>query len=344
MLATVAGVLAAIVSGACLAIQSATNAALAVPLDSGLMASFFSFMGGVASLVLIFPFTLGQIRRQKDAVSKPVRWWFWVCGGFIAAFFVTTGTFMGPKLGYGLFYASVIAGQLLMSLFVDHIAFMGLRRQPATLWRCGSMLIVLAGAMLAVADKVDVSGISVGRVVGYVILSFVGGCLLALQVPVNNAFTIRMGTLPHRTSLLGFCVGCVSVGTVWGISVGIRGDGLDNVNMDATKSWEFLGGVYGAFYLVCSVALAPVLGIAWFFVSVIAGQLLMSLLIDTFGLFSSTVIPVSVMRIVGVLLVFLGAASFRLLPLRFSQTTKPAAAVPDPQEATPPEAYEVARV
>eukprot|EP00122_Pirum_gemmata_P002102 Pgem_evm1s1903 len=51
-----------------------------------------------------------------------------------------------------------------------------------------------------------------------------------------------------------------------------------------------------------------------FFISVVSGQLFMSMIIDTFGLFNSEKISVSSLRVVGIVLVFLGAITFRLLP------------------------------
>lgn len=311
----IATALMAMCAGASLALQSALNGALLVPLNNGLMSSFFSFMGGTTSLALIAPFTLGQKPRDKGANPKPVRWWMWLTGGSISVFYVTAGTFLGPKLGYGLFYAAVIAGQLSSGLIVDHFAFMDLPKKPATIWRIIATLVVLAGAIMAIADKLDVDGQSVGKVVGYVIVAFVGGALLTIQAPVNSALTIRIGTLPHRTALLSFSVALGFIAIIWAVSIPIIGGGLTKVHMDQTEWWMFFGGPLGAFYVEASVQLAPVLGVAWFFVAVIAGQLLMSLFVDSFGIANSTVVAPSALRIAGVVLVFVGAACFRLLPL-----------------------------
>lgn len=308
-------VMMALCSGAFLALQSALNGALKVPLNSGLMAAFFSILGAFTSLLLLFPFSLGQKPRDKGPNPLPVRWWMWFVGGSVSCYYVTAGTFLGPKIGYGLFYAAAITGQLITGLVLDHIAFMGVPRAPATAWRIGSMAVVLAGAIMAIADKVNVDNVSTGALVGYVFVCVAGGALLTLQAPINSAFTLRIGTLAHRTSLIAFSVSLCFISTIWGISVGIKGNGLSDVHLDEASWWMFFGGPLGAFYMFASVLLAPFLGVAWFFVAVIAGQLLMSLLIDSFGIAKSSVIDPSAMRIAGVVLVFFGGACFRLLPL-----------------------------
>ncbi len=56
------------------------------------------------------------------------------------------------------------------------------------------------------------------------------------------------------------------------------------------------------------MVVAPVLGVALFFVCVVAGQLIGSTLIDQFGVFGLTVKPLNTMKFVGIGLVLLGAA------------------------------------
>ncbi|GBG24873.1 Hypothetical Protein FCC1311_010912 [Hondaea fermentalgiana] len=311
------GMVAALGSGAGLAIQSAMNGALAVPLGSGLMASPVSFLVGVATLLLVAPFKLGQKPRDKGPNPKPLYWWHWCTGGSIGVCYICAGTFLGPKLGYGLFFCSVVAGQIITSLVLDHIAFLDLRRQPVTVWRVGSTVVVLVGAVLAIVDKVDVA-LGVGKLVGFVLLSFASGCLMAIQAPINSSLTIRFGTLPHRTALISFSVGTLYILVIWGISVGVKGRGLADVHVSESEPFMWFGGVLGVLYVVASVSLAPILGVGLFVVFVVFGQLFMSLFIDVFGLFASNSISATPLRIVGVVLVFVGAAGFRMLPLRLS--------------------------
>jgi transporter family-2 protein len=70
--------------------------------------------------------------------------------------------------------------------------------------------------------------------------------------------------------------------------------------------WIWFGGVAGVIYITSALVLTPRLGATTFIVSVIAGQVLASLLIDNFGLMGLAVKPANLGRIAGVLLIILG--------------------------------------
>lgn len=72
--------------------------------------------------------------------------------------------------------------------------------------------------------------------------------------------------------------------------------------------WVIFGGIVGVVVVAGSLVVAPVLGMALFFVCVIAGQLIGSTLIDQFGVFGLTVKPLNMMKIIGISLVLIGAA------------------------------------
>jgi transporter family-2 protein len=73
-----------------------------------------------------------------------------------------------------------------------------------------------------------------------------------------------------------------------------------------------VGGVIGAIYVSVNVLLAPKLGSAAVLCLVIAGQLVGALAIDRFGLFEFEPRELSTGRIIGVVMVFVGALLVRL--------------------------------
>lgn len=332
--AQVVGTAAAFLAGSGLAFQATMNGALArsygqtpagasTPTLDSMAASLTSFVCGITSLATVACFQLGQKRRPK-APGK-VHWWMWLCGGAIGAFYVTMATIMGPLIGFSLFFVCVVAGQLVTSLAVDKFGAMDLKKKGVNRWKVGSVLVVLAGSLMAVVERLEVSS-DVGLTVLYVLLSISGGVSIAAQVPVNSAFTIRFGTLPHRTALLSFSVGGVIVGALYGVMRAVAAADDEDVSLqfDQTEWWMYCGGFLGAAYVVSSVALAPVLGVAKFFLATVAGQLTTSLLIDSLGLLNSNDIPITALRVCGIVVVFLGAAAFRLLPLKAASNGKAA--------------------
>ena len=101
--------------------------------------------------------------------------------------------------------------------------------------------------------------------------------------------------------------------------------------------WIWFGGVAGVVYITSALVLTPRLGATTFIVSVIAGQMLTSLLIDNYGLMGLPVKPVNLGRIAGVLLILAGM----LLVQRY--TRAPPSAAPRAQTDASVDAVTVAR-
>lgn len=71
--------------------------------------------------------------------------------------------------------------------------------------------------------------------------------------------------------------------------------------------WVYLGGPVGTAFVAAGVFVAPVTGAMLFFVCVVAGQLIGSMLADHFGAFGLEVRQISPQRIIGIALVLAGA-------------------------------------
>ncbi|KGH30433.1 MULTISPECIES: DMT family transporter [Comamonas] len=70
--------------------------------------------------------------------------------------------------------------------------------------------------------------------------------------------------------------------------------------------WLWIGGVLGAVYVASAAALIPKLGAGGFLVAVVAGQMVVAVLIDHFGVMGLEPKPINVMRVLGVLLILGG--------------------------------------
>ncbi len=137
-------VLLAAAAGACIAMQASANGNFRRNIDSPLFAAFFSICGTIltacaAMLVLRPPVPAADALRQAP-------WWNWI-GGPLGALIVLAGATLVSELGAALFIASVVAGQLLCSLFLDHFALLGLPEQSITPGRVLGALLVVAGVV-----------------------------------------------------------------------------------------------------------------------------------------------------------------------------------------------------
>lgn len=129
------------------------------------------------------------------------------------------------------------------------------------------------------------------------------GAALSLQPPINATMARVLGS-PLLAASISITISLIVVFALslsWGKGVG------DLSQIKALPWWVFVGGVIGVIFVAGSVVVAPVLGVALFFVCVVAGQLIGSSIIDQIGAFGLAVKPINTMKLVGVGLVLLGA-------------------------------------
>jgi bacterial/archaeal transporter family-2 protein len=75
--------------------------------------------------------------------------------------------------------------------------------------------------------------------------------------------------------------------------------------------WIVLGGAVGALIVAGGATIAPVTGAALFFICLIAGQLIASVVLDHVGAFGMTPHPVSALRLGGIAVVIAGVLMVR---------------------------------
>lgn len=71
--------------------------------------------------------------------------------------------------------------------------------------------------------------------------------------------------------------------------------------------WCWTGGLLGAFFVAVTIFLVPQLGATTMLSLVLAGQMVASLIYDHYGALAFPVHPISPLRIIGVLLIAIGA-------------------------------------
>lgn len=76
--------------------------------------------------------------------------------------------------------------------------------------------------------------------------------------------------------------------------------------------WLWIGGVFGAAFVVCATAWAPKLGAGNFLVLVVTSQMIAALVVDHFGLMGLPSRPATAGRIAGVVFILLGAVLIQM--------------------------------
>jgi transporter family-2 protein len=168
--------------------------------------------------------------------------------------------------------------------------------------------------VLSVLEKITGSfSTDAGLLVLYMFITCFSGAFRTLVVPCNSALAKRKDMAPERVACLGFTVAATVSAVVWCSLLAVDPSLLGIIFADA-EWWIFLGGICGAKYVVQSILTAPILCMAIFVIAGMIGQLSTALSVDTVGLFNSTAVPATPLRLGGVGLVFAVAVFFGLIP------------------------------
>jgi transporter family-2 protein len=112
-------------------------------------AAFVSFAIGTVALAIIASLAtggLGQVAGVRDVSLV------YLTGGLLGAAYVTSILVAVRALGAGGVVAATIAGQLAVSVVVDHFGLIGVARQPVTLARVAGVALLGLGTYLVVRD------------------------------------------------------------------------------------------------------------------------------------------------------------------------------------------------
>ena len=132
-----------VIAGAFLPMQGSMNSKLAKAGENPVYASMISFTIGVLALVAYILLTSQNVswKGLKDAPS-----YSWL-GGVLGAFYVTVIVFAFPKIGPGLTFGLVVAGQLITSMVIEHFQIMGTPHQPISVGRIVGVLLIVGGVI-----------------------------------------------------------------------------------------------------------------------------------------------------------------------------------------------------
>jgi transporter family-2 protein len=136
------------VVGGCIALQAPINSHLGKSVGT-FQAAFLSFAIGTVLLAVIAALATGGMGQVAEARHLP---WYYLTGGILGAAYVTTVLVTVRSLGAGGVVAATIAGQLTMSVVVDHFGWLGVERQTVTALRLAGIVLLAAGVFLIVRD------------------------------------------------------------------------------------------------------------------------------------------------------------------------------------------------
>jgi len=137
--------LLALLAGTMMPTQAAINNKMAGFVDSPILAALISFFVGTVAL-FIYSLATGQtFSNLASARQAPVVAWL---GGILGAFFVTAVVIAVPRLGAAMTFSLIVAGQMIITLFLDHFGFLGLEERPISVPRILGVILITGGVIL----------------------------------------------------------------------------------------------------------------------------------------------------------------------------------------------------
>jgi transporter family-2 protein len=134
----------AFVAGTFLPLQGGLNARLGKVAQSPVHASMISFIVGAIALVLYVAVSGQSVSWQGIKTAPPYVW----LGGLLGAFYVTIIVLAFPRLGPGLTFGLVIAGQMLVSVLLEHFNILVAQPHPISFMRLLGVVLVVAGVVV----------------------------------------------------------------------------------------------------------------------------------------------------------------------------------------------------
>ena len=137
--------LLALLAGVALTVQVGLNAQLRTWTVSPVVATLASFLVGSTTLLLYALASRAPLPAAARMSEAP--WWVWT-GGMLGAGYVLATIVLAPKLGPGVLFGAVVAGQMAAAVVVEHYGWLGFQAQPVNAARLAGVAMIVGGVVL----------------------------------------------------------------------------------------------------------------------------------------------------------------------------------------------------
>jgi transporter family-2 protein len=273
----VVGIPVAILAGLTLPVQARINGELSIRLGDGMFAGLISF---VASLLIMGAAMLctaagrTAFRSLVAGTRERAIPWYYHAAGAGGAYFVLGMTYFSVAVGLAVYTVAVVTGQTLGGLVVDRLGLGPGGKRRITLVRVFGVMLTVVAVFYAVSPRISGTHEPLTLLLP-VTLVILAGFLVSFQHAVNGTLAVHVRS-PLPGTLVNYAVGATFLVLAWLIkfSVDYRMPSLP------AEPWLYLAGVLGCLNLLMSAVLLRHIGILLTWLSMIAGQLIGSLLLD----------------------------------------------------------------
>lgn len=304
-------------AGVGLPIQTSVNTRLRKKVGSPYNASLVSFVVALLFLSALLLITgQGLHIPLAQLLNEPA--WIWI-GGICGLVFLTGNILLFSKLGGVQTVVLPVLGQILMGLIIDNFGLFYSQKTPLSVFRiAGAVMVILGVVLVSMAkenktaseklQKSESTTLWIWRAFG-----IFAGMLSATQIAVNGYLGKVVGS-PIKASAISFTVGIIFLAIIC-IVLHFKNGKSESFKNESAKNpwWMWIGGILGGLYILANVYLSRIVGTGMTVIILLIGSTTGGILVDYFGMFESPKKPINAQKILGVLIMILGAAAIKLL-------------------------------
>jgi len=131
-------------AGALLPIQAGLNTRIGKELQNPVWASLISFAVG---LIAMLAYVLLTRQKMDTAGITNVPATYWIAGA-LGAFYVTVIVLAFPRIGAALTFGLIVAGQLTISLLLDHFKILVQHQHSINVYRVIGLILIICGVVI----------------------------------------------------------------------------------------------------------------------------------------------------------------------------------------------------
>lgn len=307
-------VIIALAMGLLMPLQTAANSRLRGVVGPAYVSTLVSFSVSTLALLLVSLLAGIPILPTHEMLAEAPCWSWFV--GIVAVVTITIAIHLFKEIGQLQALIIPMFSQLIFSLMIDHFGWFGAKVIPLGTNRIiGSLLLIAGFTLVVILPKLlggqrPVAGSSRGsRLAFWQLMAVVSGILSAsitgayaqLSAIVGNP--IQATTVAFFVATMALLLFCTCMGKTQLVSRAFSRD---------YPWWMWIGGLCGAVIVLGNAWLVGELGVGVFTMSLLVGQLALSMLMEHLGWLGAPRKAIAWPQIVGILLMLGGVALIRL--------------------------------
>jgi len=135
----------ALITGALIPIQAATNAAFSKSIGNPLTTGLMVFIIGLIGMLLFILVSRTALPTPGQLAAAPA---YSYIGGIIVATYVVMITILAPRIGVGTAIALIVTGQIICAVLIDHFGLFNVTPRSLDLTRLAGVLLMIGGIYL----------------------------------------------------------------------------------------------------------------------------------------------------------------------------------------------------